>query len=73
MSTDFGFYCHDCMERLEGVASSSIAYGFKVRAPMVDVDAFLSKHVGHHIIIQNDDVIDDIIEELLAPGREEPA
>ena len=67
MSTDYGIYCHDCLERLESVASSSIAYGFKVWAADQHIEylaRFMEAHLGHHLIIENDDKIDDIIEDL---------
>ena len=68
MSTSFGFYCHECGERLEGVASSSIAYGFKVWAGDIRLDAlqaFLEAHVGHYLILEDDQKIDDIVDDLL--------
>ncbi|GAB7525375.1 hypothetical protein [Paraburkholderia sp. 2C] len=63
MSTDYDLYCVSCKARVETVASGSIAYGNKLwrdEQKLSQLQTFLFAHVGHHLIFQDCQIIDDL-------------
>lgn len=71
MSTDYGIRCTQCGATLEMVASASIAYGDKLWSSpekLAMLSAFLFGHLGHPLVFDDHQMLDDLDDDVYPPA-----